>query len=223
MILVPVVITGDTLGANYKIKRYEDDIVVNPTLTYLFERDYGITLPEFDSDKDDIDVFMQKMEELVDTRGWKVNRDCCIGLMSFLKISMYRDLVNNAESLRKNPIIRAFAGEENEINRISGEAYEFDHDAEKTSDTFQVVDADSSQQDAIALSKAGVSFVMQGPQGTGKSPTITNIIAQGLADGKKVLFVSEKMAALEVVYRRLSETHLADFCLPFHSYGRKDA
>ena len=59
---------------------------------------------------------------------------------------------------------------------------------------------------------------MQGPPGTGKSQTITNIIAEALADGKKVLFVSEKMAALQVVYRRLQDAHLADFCLPLHSY-----
>ena len=218
LILVPVTISGDPLGNNYKLTRYEDDIVVNPTLTYLFERDYGLTMPEFDSDKDNIADFMNQMEKLVDKRGWKINKDCCIGLMSFLKISMYKDLVNNEDNLKKNPIIRAFAGEKNEINSVSGEQYEFDHDKEKSSETFQVVNADSSQQDAIALSKAGISFVMQGPPGTGKSQTITNIIAQGLADGKKILFVSEKMAALEVVYRRLSETHLADFCLSLHSY-----
>lgn len=83
---------------------------------------------------------------------------------------------------------------------------------------FQVVDADSSQQDAIVLSKRGISFVLQGPPGTGKSQTITNIIAEALADGKKVLFVSEKMAALDVVHKRLSNVGLSDFCLILHSY-----
>ena len=83
---------------------------------------------------------------------------------------------------------------------------------------FQVVDVDSSQQDAILYSKQGISFVLQGPPGTGKSQTITNIIAEALADGKKVLFVSEKMAALEVVHKRLSQSGLSDFCLMLHSY-----
>lgn len=95
---------------------------------------------------------------------------------------------------------------------------DFNHDKEKAIELYQVVDADSSQQDAILLSQKGASFVMQGPPGTGKSQTITNIIAQGLADGKKILFVSEKMAALEVVYKRLEEVHLADFCLALHSH-----
>ena len=81
-----------------------------------------------------------------------------------------------------------------------------------------MVDADASQQDAILLSKKGASFILQGPPGTGKSQTITNIISEALADGKKVLFVSEKMAALQVVYNRLSNVGLADFCFTLHSH-----
>lgn len=104
------------------------------------------------------------------------------------------------------------------MNNVDDANYQFDHDACRSVDTFQVLDADSSQQDAIALSQKGVSFVMQGPPGTGKSQTITNMIAQALADGKKILFVSEKMAALDVVYRRLTDVHLADFCLSLHSH-----
>ena len=81
-----------------------------------------------------------------------------------------------------------------------------------------MVDADSSQQDAILLSKKGISFVLQGPPGTGKSQTITNIIAEAIADNKKVLFVSEKMAALQVVYNRLASAGLADFCFTLHNH-----
>ena len=218
LILVPVTLTLPSLNAQYSLQKHEDEVVVNPTLAYLFERDYGISLPEFDSDKDTLESFMQKMEALVDERGWRIVRECSMGLVSFLKISMYNDLIRNETQLKTNPIIRAFAGERNEVNTIDGDTYEFDHDAGRSVDSFQVLDADSSQQDAIALSQKGVSFVMQGPPGTGKSQTITNIIAQALADGKKVLFVSEKMAALDVVYRRLTDVHLADFCLSLHSH-----
>src|SRR5581483_10825970 len=84
--------------------------------------------------------------------------------------------------------------------------------------TFQVLDADSSQQTAIEWSKRGVSFVIEGPPGTGKSQTISNIIAEALAQNKKVLFVSAKMAALEVVYKRLAECGLGNFCLEAHSH-----
>lgn len=218
LILVPVSLTLPSLNAQYSLQKHEDEVVVNPTLAYLFERDYGISLPEFDSDKDTLESFMQKMENLVDERGWRIVRECSMGLVSFLKISMYNDLIRNETQLKANPIIRAFAGERNEVNTVDGDTYEFDHDACRAVDSFQVLDADSSQQDAIALSQKGVSFVMQGPPGTGKSQTITNIIAQALADGKKILFVSEKMAALDVVYRRLYDVHLADFCLSLHSH-----
>ena len=80
-----------------------------------------------------------------------------------------------------------------------------------------MVDADSSQQAAIVAAKHGVSMVIDGPPGTGKSQTITNIIGECLADGKTVLFVSEKAAALEVVKRRLENVGLGDFVLELHS------
>ena len=113
------------------------------------------------------------------------------------------------------------AGETDEVNQIPEGLHNFDLDSIGVQDSFQVMSADSSQQDAVLYSKNNVSFVMQGPPGTGKSQTITNIISEALADGKKVLFVSEKMAALQVVYRRLQEAHLGEFCLPLHSYKEK--
>lgn len=218
LILVPVSLVLESLNAPYILKKYEDDIVVNPTLAYLFERDYGITLPSFDAEEQSVSDFMEEMEKLVDKRGWRVIRETSLGLVSFLKINMYKDLEKNENSIKQNPIIRAFAGEKNSISVLPDDVGDFDHDAIKANDIYQVVNADSSQQDAILLSQKGVSFVMQGPPGTGKSQTITNIIAQGLADGKKILFVSEKMAALQVVHRRLTEVHLDDFCLSLHSY-----
>ena len=124
---------------------------------------------------------------------------------------MYKDLERNEERLASHPIISAIAGE-NEPITIPEDLSNYDHDKnERPIDVFQVVDADSSQQDAILLSKKGVSFVLQGPPGTGKSQTITNIISEALAEGKKVLFVSEKKAALQVVYKRLSIAGLSDF------------
>ena len=87
----------------------------------------------------------------------------------------------------------------------------------KPHDTFQVLDADSSQQEAIEIVKSGRSLVLQGPPGTGKSQTIVNLISELLANGKKILFVCEKMAALDVVYDRLKTVELDRFCLQIHS------
>jgi KaiC/GvpD/RAD55 family RecA-like ATPase len=83
--------------------------------------------------------------------------------------------------------------------------------------TTQVVDADSSQLRAIAGVARGYDLVLEGPPGTGKSQTITNLIAQALGAGKSVLFVAEKMAALDVVHSRLVKAGLGEFCLELHS------
>lgn len=218
LILVPTVLALEALNSPYTLSKYEDDIVVNPTLQYYLKTEYGIDLPSFDADKDTLNSYLESLEEIADQRGWRILKEVSLGLLSFLKISMYNDLMRNEERIKSNPVIRAMSGDADEANDIPESLRTFDLDSIRTQDSYQVMSADSSQQDAILYSKNNISFVMQGPPGTGKSQTITNIIAEALADGKKVLFVSEKMAALQVVYRRLQEAHLADFCLPLHSY-----
>ena len=151
-----------------------------------------------------------------------MDTDVHLTQLSFLKINMYKDLENNKDKIVAKSTIKALAGDKSEVSLIPRELNNFDHDKNtRPIETYQVVDADSSQQDAILLSKKGISFVLQGPPGTGKSQTITNIIAEAMSDGKKVLFVSEKMAALEVVKNRLTEAGLDDFCLTLHSYKAK--
>lgn len=218
LILVPTVLALEALNSPYTLRKHEDDIVVNPTLEYYLKIEYGIELPQFDADKTLLDDYLKSLEEIADQRGWRILKEVSLGLLSFLKISMYNDLLRNEERIKKNPVIRAMSGAAVEVNEIPEHLHDFDLDSISPQNCYQVMSADSSQQDAILYSKNNISFVMQGPPGTGKSQTITNIIAEALAEGKKVLFVSEKMAALQVVYRRLQEAHLGDFCLPLHSY-----
>lgn len=218
LVLVPVKLTLESLTSPYILFPYDDDIVVNPTLAHKLDNDYSITLPDFDMSKSELPDFFDECDELFKNKGWTVDRCVHLTNLSFLKINMYKDLERNEERLSKNPIVAAIAGE-SVSDSIPDEINDFDHDKnERPIDIFQVVDADSSQQDAIVLSKRGVSFVLQGPPGTGKSQTITNIISEALAEGKKVLFVSEKRAALEVVYNRLSNVGLSDYCLALHSH-----
>ncbi len=222
IILVPVSLTVESITSPYVLGLHEDEIVVNPTLVHKMENDFGLRIPDFDSDDEDIENYLTNLNSLVSKNGWKVSKDAGLSLLSFLKINMYNDLENNRDKIRANPIVRAWSGDLGGIPKLSEEFNNFDHDNKvKPIDTFQVVDADSSQQDAILYSKKDVSFVLQGPPGTGKSQTITNVIAEGLAEGKKILFVSEKMAALEVVFKRLTQAGLADFCLPLHSHRAK--
>ncbi len=218
LILVPVTLKWDSITSPFVLELHEDEIVLNPTLVYKMENDFGLKLPEFDPDAP-LEDYFSEVEKVTAPNRWSVLREVSLGMLSFLKINMYQDLETHRETIVNNPVIRAICGDNSGIiNDISDvDHYDFDHKT-KPGDMFQVVDADSSQQDAILCAKKGISFVLQGPPGTGKSQTITNIIAECLADGKKVLFVSEKMAALDVVYNRLADVGLSDFCLVLHSY-----
>ena len=218
IILVPVKLLIESIISPYRLALHDDEIIINPTLAHKLHNDYGIVLPEFDANTNESPIkYLEQLLSIVEQKGWGVEYDIYLTNLSFLKINMYKDLERNIEKLSKNSIIAALAGEQ-EAKLISEDFNNFNHDTIPPIDVFQVVDADSSQQDAILLSKKGVSFVLQGPPGTGKSQTITNIIAEAIADGKKVLFVSEKMAALQVVYNRLERVGLGDFCLTLHSH-----
>lgn len=225
IILVPVTLTVSSLTSPYKIKLHDDEIVLNPSLKHKFENDFNIIFPEFDSNNNDINSYIKKLNSILEDFNWTIESKISLSLFSFLKINMYVDIDKHTDILKNNFAIKALAGDTSEISTFSDDFKNYDHDKNnKPLDIFQIVDADSSQQDAIVLSKKGTSFVLQGPPGTGKSQTITNIISEALADGKKILFVSEKMAALDVVYNRLSKVNLSDFCLPLHSHkaNKKD-
>lgn len=213
ILLVPASLTIESIASPYILSIHEDEIVINPTLSFKLEKDFGITLPKY-NEGDDLCSILDEIARLTRTNNWEVVHEASLSLLSFLKINMYNDLSKHKDSIASNPIVRTISGDASASNKIPEEISNFDYDKNITpAEMFQVVDADSSQQDAILCAKKGISFVLQGPPGTGKSQTITNIIAECLADGKKVLFVSEKMAALEVVHRRLSSAGLNDFCL----------
>jgi very-short-patch-repair endonuclease len=224
LILVPVTLTVQSISSPFVLSLHEDEILVNPTLQFKFEHDFGICLPDFDED-DDLEDYFSSINSLVYHKRWKVVEDTGLSLLSFLKINMYNDLVKHKDRVISNSNIRAISGDISAVKRPSRDMEYYDFDTKtKPIDVFQVVDADASQQDAILYAKKGLSFILQGPPGTGKSQTITNIISECLAEGKKVLFVSEKMAALDVVHKRLTEVELNDFCLVLHSHkaNKKD-
>ncbi len=216
LLLVPISLKNESAVTPYYVELTEDDVVVNPTFSYLLEAQYGIKLPEYEDDET-LAVYLEKVRSLVSKLHWEVKSECKISIFSFLKINMYHDLMNNSEKILKNDNVRLLLGEKVEVSE-SGNAVEDGKAANQIIDLHNVIDADSSQIEAIEMAKSGRSFVLQGPPGTGKSQTITNIIAECLHDGKKVLFVSEKLAALSVVYDKLKKAGLEEFCLELHSY-----
>ena len=206
VLLAPISIENESAIDPYYIKVTDSDVIVNPTFTFKLKNEYGIELPAYE--EEGVEEYLTKVEELLSKLKWTVTRECKIGTFSFLKINMHKDLKGNAQKILNNDSIRALIGE-----RVSK--------PERVDDGGElccVVDADSSQAEAIRLARSGQSFVLQGPPGTGKSQTITNVIAECLSEGKKVLFVSEKLAALSVVYDKLKKAGLEEFCLELHSH-----
>ncbi len=222
LILVPLELTRDTIRQPYTIEvpPVEDEAVLNPALQAKLKNDYKIELPPLPEEWEEQKLadYFKLVDQAVAEMGWKTESSIDLGLFSFQKLVIYKDLESNVALVTQHPIIRAIAGIKEDNLILSGLPDEKDVDKiEAPAKTYQVLDADSSQRVSIEYALRGQSFVMKGPPGTGKSQTIANIIAECIANGKSVLFVSDKMAALEVVYKRLSEVGLAHFCLELHS------
>ena len=222
LILVPLELTRDSIRQPYTITLppVEEENVLNPALQVKLKNDYKIDLPALPEEWEtkNLAYYFILVNQAVAQMGWKAESSLDIGLFSFQKLVIYKDLEGNAALVTQNPIVRAIAGIKEENLVLSGLPDEKDVDKiELPPTTYQVLDADSSQRVSIQYALHGQSFVMKGPPGTGKSQTIANIIAECIANGKSVLFVSDKMAALEVVYKRLTEVGLAHFCLELHS------
>lgn len=222
ILLVPIQLEQSSAVEPYFVKTTEDDIIVNPTFSYKMDAEHGVKLPEYNDEG--LTAYLEKVKRLVSKLQWTVTSECKIGIFSFLKINMYRDLKDNAKTILANHNIRQLLGEQTGAEKLTGESESLGSVTNPLIDLHSVVDADSSQIEAIEMAKSGKSFVLQGPPGTGKSQTITNIIAECLSDRKKVLFVSEKLAALNVVYDKLKQAGLAEFCLQLHSHkaNKKD-
>jgi len=222
LILVPLELARETIRKPFEVfvPPVEEEVVVNPALQVKLKTEFKIDLPLSPDDwtVESIENYFNTVRQVVTSLGWTVESNVSLGLFSFHKLVIYKDIESNAELVTQHPIIRAIVGIKDENLVVDNLPDEKDVDKiQLPQKTYQVLDADSSQRISIEYALRGQSFVMQGPPGTGKSQTIANIIAECIAHGKSVLFVSDKMAALEVVYKRLSEAGLAHFCLELHS------
>ena len=131
--------------------------------------------------------------------------------------AIIQDLTDHAEWIIRQPSVSLLYDQQDADVGFIDEIESAETSDELLVSLHNVSDADCSQIAAIRMAKQGKNFVLEGPPGTGKSQTVTNIIAELLYDGKKVLFVSEKKAAMDVVYHNLEMVGLGDFCLCIHS------
>lgn len=226
LLLYPIELRFDRQLRRVRFRKLDEDPVINQTLLEKLRRDFDIdvaALAQLEPDDSGVDIplLLRKFREAIQrVPHWKVLDAAHLGHFTFTKFLMWKDLNDNADVLLRNPVVGHIArsngfGAGTEVAAIEPE----DLDAQiAPADLPLVVDADSTQAAAVVTALQSTGLILQGPPGTGKSQTITNLIAAAVARGKTVLFVSEKMAALDVVHRRLVQVGLGDFCLELHSH-----
>lgn len=201
------------------ITSLEEETETNYTLIKKMQ-EFGLSLPAYDGEKyNGFEAYLKEIIEIISYRSrWKVRRFITVAPFQFAQLVLYQDLDSrkNPQLTKHNVIKDLLVG-----SKSSGLEVASIYDVDKPEIAKELkpllYDADSSQLSAIKDVLDGRNLVIKGPPGTGKSQTITNIIAALMARGKSVLFVAEKSAALDVVKTKLEKAGLGDFCLALHS------
>jgi very-short-patch-repair endonuclease/RecA/RadA recombinase len=230
LLLLPVKLERRSASSRFTLRFHEDEPRFNATLVQFLEREFELTLPyaggELPMESKGVDVprLLATMRHAVrDVPGMEVLDDAALSTFSFAKFLMWKDLAERTEALRGNRVVRHLLDTPEQpfhAAQLGGLAVREERDLDRAyapSEIINLLPADSSQTAASMAAAEGLDFVIVGPPGTGKSQTIANMIANCLAAGKTVLFVAEKTAALDVVYRRLREHGLGSHCIELHS------
>jgi len=230
ILLLPVTLEQKGhLGQAYSIRR-TGTVQVNLVLLHVLEFEFGIKLTPDDlipllqgDDEGEIfdpsPVYDHLTKKCKPVSGFQVRDVAVLGNFAFQKMAMVNDLRERSEELAANDMIAALAGDSDARGQIGSQNIECDpHEFDRTppQNEFLILDADSSQQQSIAAVLKGQSAVIHGPPGTGKSQTIANLIASLAVQGRRVLFVAEKRAALEVVQKRLKQVGLEYIAIDMH-------
>lgn len=226
LLLLPVRLTRPSVRAGFTLRGSDEETRINSTLLELLKTEFSLRIPELEgelpTDESGLDVpkiFNIVRRAVTSQPGWEVAETCTLGTFSFTKYLMWKDMTDRKAQLLQNPIVAQIAATSRSVFPEEAgfpDVRKLDNDVDAAK-VFTPLSSDSSQLAAVIAAGRGKSFVLFGPPGTGKSQTITNMIAHCLAHGKKVLFVAEKAAALQVVHKRLKRIGLEDFCLELHS------
>ena len=206
ILLLPVEIIRKSAAKGYVIRSREEETMMNITLLEMLRQNFGISVPGLDPlPADESGVNVKLIYSIIrhcikNQRKWDVEEQAILGIFSFNKFIMWNDIHNNAPKLVQNKIVSSLINGKIEWDAVTEEmdATYLDRQLSPADIVLPII-ADSSQLEAIYEAVHDKTFILHGPPGTGKSQTITNIIANALYKGKRVLFVAEKMAALSVV------------------------
>ncbi len=218
LVLLPVELERPDIDS-FRLRASGDDPFVNPLLLRNLQSEFQITLPALPEKFEEFipEAFFAEIQERISSMPrWNITPQIFLSLYPFQKFQMYKDLEENEELYLQCPAIHELCGKKADTipEEILNDSLDLLLDP---ANTFHVLDADASQQRALIAARTGRNLVIEGAPGTGKSQTIVNLITEALANRKTVLFISNKKAALDIVYRRLQSIGLQDFCLELHS------
>jgi transcription elongation GreA/GreB family factor/very-short-patch-repair endonuclease len=230
LISVPVAIKRGHIDRDSRLHLYDiaytgEEVVENLSLREKLRTEFAMELPTFGEERSPEDYFAEVEDAIALRPRWKVRRRMSLALLSFAKMLLVNDLDPrnwpqgfNRTTLEEHNLVRTVFGDLTPEEGSGAEVGDYDIDNHDERNLSLIYDADTSQHSALIDALGGRNLVVKGPPGTGKSQSITNLIAEALVRGQSILFMSEKLAALQVVKHRLDMVGLGDFCLELHSH-----
>nr|WP_314496875.1 DUF3320 domain-containing protein [uncultured Chryseobacterium sp.] len=227
ILLIPVELSRRSVNSKFMLRSREEETMINITLLEYLKQEFKLNLNSLETlPTDEFGLDVSKVMAIIrnavmNLEGWDVLEQMVLGTFSFNKLILWQDLSKYAEEIQKSPIVKSLID-----GKLSETPDQVNLDAESlenmsASELMLPISTDNSQLNAVKNAHQNKTFILHGPPGTGKSQTITNIIADALANDKKVLFVAAKKAALDVVHSRLENIGLGAFCLELHSNKSK--
>lgn len=227
ILLIPVELSRRSVRSPFTLKSREEEAMINITLLELLRQEFELNLSHLEDlpmDEQGVDVakVMAMMRRAVmSMKGWDVEEQLILGNFSFSKLILWKDIVVHQNEILKSSTVKSLIDGSLHPALVEEGTHTQDLETLSPSSVALPIPTDVSQMEAVLAAQQGKTFILHGPPGTGKSQTITNIIADALYQGKKVLFVAAKKAALDVVHKRMEQIGIDVFSLEMHSNRSK--
>lgn len=227
ILLIPVELYRKSVHAKFSLRSREEDTLINITLLEYLKQEFKLNinhLEQLPMDEKGVDVtkvLATLRHAILNFEGWEVLEQTVLGIFSFNKLLLWQDISKYSEEIQRSPIVRSLMEGQLHGDLLETPQAHMDLELLSAQELTLPIPTDNSQLHAVKIANQNKTFILHGPPGTGKSQTITNIIADALANDKRVLFVAAKKAALDVVHKRLVQIGLGPFCLELHSNKAK--